>query len=166
MPHSSDETSDEIRAAYERYVETRNRVEAGEVPWDALAAFFTDDAVFIDPAWGRVEGIDAIREFLVESMQGLEDWEFPHQWTAIEDGRLIARWLNRLPGRRLDGSFYEAPGYSIMIYAGDGRFSYEEDLLNMVHVNELIRESGWKPSGPFNMPPREPIRRPFADEGR
>jgi ketosteroid isomerase-like protein len=156
---------EEIRATYTRYVETRDRVEAGELPWDALAAFFTDDAVFIDPAWGRIEGIAEIRKFLVESMKGLDDREFPHLGTMVEGDRLVARWLNRLPGRRSDGSCYEAPGYSLMIYAGDGRFSYEEDLLNMMHVNELIRESGWKPRGEFHMPPRQPVRAPF-DTGR
>ena len=156
----------EMRDSYARYVETRNRVQAGEVGWDALAAFFTDDAVFIDPAWGRVEGIAEIRTFLVESMLGLEDWEFPHQWAMVDGDRLIARWLNRLPGQRPDGTFYEAPGYSFMVYAGDGRFSYEEDMLNMAHVNELIRESGWKPTGEFNLPRRQPVRRPFDGGGR
>ena len=39
-----------------------------------LAEFFTDDAVYIDPAWGRIQGIDEIRAFLVDSMLGLEDW--------------------------------------------------------------------------------------------
>ena len=154
MAHSEQE----IRATYERYVATRDRVEAGELGWDALAAFFTDDATFIDPAWGRVEGIAAIREFLVESMVGLEDWEFPHEWAMVQGDQLISRWRNRLPGRRGDGSFYEAPGYSLMTYAGDGRFSREEDMLNMIHVGELIRESGWKPGSGFNAPPRNPRR--------
>jgi ketosteroid isomerase-like protein len=154
MAHSEQE----IRATYERYVATRDRVEAGELGWDALAAFFTDDATFIDPAWGRVEGIAAIREFLVESMVGLEDWEFPHEWAMVQGDQLISRWQNRLPGRRGDGSFYEAPGYSLMTYAGDGRFSREEDMLNMIHVGELIRESGWKPGSGFNAPPRNPRR--------
>ena len=149
---------EEILTTYERYVETRGRVEAGEQPWDALAAFFTDDATFINPAWGRIQGIEAIRKFLVESMLGLEDWEFPHEWAMVDGDRLIARWQNRLPGRRADGTCYEAPGYSYLLYAGDGRFSYEEDLLNMVHVGELIRESGWKPTGEFNAPPRKPLR--------
>ena len=148
----------EIRATYERYVQTRNRVEAGELGWDALAAFFTDDATFVDPAWGRIEGIHGIREFLVESMAGLEDWEFPHEWAMVQGDRLIARWQNRLPGRRADGTPYQAPGYSLMVYAGNGRFSSEEDLLNMVHVNELIRESGWKPGPGFQLPPRQPRR--------
>lgn len=154
----SSHSAEEVRGAYARYLEERRRVEAGEVGWDALAAFFTDDATFIDPAWGRVEGIAAIREFLVESMVGLEDWSFPHEWTAVDGDRLVARWWNRLPGQRPDGSYYQAPGISIMVYAGDGKFSYEEDLLNMVHVGELLRESGWKPPAGLNAPPRQPRR--------
>jgi ketosteroid isomerase-like protein len=149
---------EEVLSAYERYVATRGRVEAGELGWDALAGFFTDDATFIDPAWGRIEGIEAIRTFLVESMVGLEDWTFPHEWSMVDGDRLVARWQNRLPGRRPDGSCFEAPGYSTMIYAGGGRFSFEEDLLNMVHVGEIIRESGWKPPATFNAPPRHPRR--------
>lgn len=148
----------EIRAAYDAYVEQRNKVEAGDAPWDSLAAWFTDDATFIDPAWGRVEGIAAIREFLVESMAGLEGWAFPRQWTAVTGNRLISCWQNRLPGARADGTPYEAPGVSIMEYAGDGKFSREEDLLNMVHVVELIRESGWKPGSGFSPPPPAPRR--------
>jgi ketosteroid isomerase-like protein len=149
---------DEVLATYRRYVDTRNRVEKGELAWDGLADFFTDDATFIDPAWGRIEGIQAIRRFLIDSMAGLEDWEFPHEWAMVDGDRLIARWQNRLPGRRADGTPYQAPGYSFLRYAGNGRFSYEEDLLNMVHVGELIRESGWKPPAAFNMPPRHPRR--------
>jgi ketosteroid isomerase-like protein len=155
MPAASDA---EIRATHERYVATRDRIEAGELGWDALAAFFTEDATFVDPAWGRMQGIAEIRKFLVESMAGLEDWRFPHHWLAIDGDRLVTGWSNRLPGRRADGSFYEAPGVSIFEYAGGGRFSSEMDLLNMVHVGELIRESGWRPPAAFHAPPRHPRR--------
>ena len=148
----------EIEDAYTRYVAMRRRIEGGDASWDALAAFFTDDATFIDPAWGRIEGIQAIRRFLVDSMAGLEDWEFPHEWAMVDGDRLIARWQNRLPGRRADGTPYQAPGYSFLRYAGNGRFSYEEDLLNMVHVFELMKESGWRPTGAVNAPP-SPVRR-------
>ena len=77
---------------------------------------------------------------------------------AIEGNRLVTHWRNRLPGRRADGTFYEAPGVSIFEYAGGGRFSSEMDLLNMVHVGELIRECGWKPAAGFHAPPRHPRR--------
>lgn len=148
----------EILELHERYLETRRRAERGEVGWDALGAFFTDDAVFVDPAWGRVEGRDAVVRFLRESMAGLEGWTFPQEWQMVEGDRLVTRWMNRLPGSRPDGSFYESPGISVITYAGGGRFSREEDLLNMTHVIELIVESGWKPGSGFNPPPAKPRR--------
>ena len=148
----------EVSAVHDRYLAARARAERGEVPWSELAQFFTDDATFIDPAWGRVEGIDAIRQFLDDSMTGLEGWSFPQDFCLVDGDRIISRWLNRLPGQRADGSYYEAPGISLILYAGDGRFRYEEDLLNMVHVTELIRESGWKPGPGARPPPRNPRR--------
>lgn len=149
----------EIRATYDRYVATRDRVEGGELGWQALADFFTEDATFIDPAWGRIRGRAEIRKFLEESMAGLEGWTFPREWTAVLPGnRLASAWQNRLPGERADGTPYQALGVSIMRYAGDGRFDYEEDLLNMVHVIELIQESGWQPGPGFNLPPTQPVR--------
>ena len=45
-----------------------------------------------------------------------------------------------------------------LLYAGDGKFSYEEDLLNMAHVNEDLRASGWRPKPGFVMPPAAPNR--------
>jgi ketosteroid isomerase-like protein len=149
----------EIRDAYDRMVATRDRVETGELGWQALADFFTEDATFIDPAWGRVEGRAAIRQFLEDSMAGLEGWTFPREWTAVSAGnRLISGWQNRLPGARADGSPYQALGISVLIYAGGGKFCYEEDILNMAHVVELIRETGWKPGPGFQPPPAQPTR--------
>ena len=88
MPQSH--SREEILETYERYVSTRDRVEAGELGWQALADFFTEDATFIDPAWGRIEGRDAIRQFLEDSMAGLEGWTFPRQWTAVEGNLLVS----------------------------------------------------------------------------
>ena len=148
----------EIQATHDRYIETRNRIERGELRWDALADFFTDDATFIDPAWGRIEPLEAMREFFIASMTGLEGWSFPHDWLMIDGNRAISGWRNRLPGQRPDGSHYEATGVSIFEYAGNGKFRYEEDLLNMVHIHELIRASGWKPGPGAIPPPRNPRR--------
>ena len=47
---------------YERFVATREEIDAGRKPWTALADYFTEDAAYIDPAWGRIEGREAIRE--------------------------------------------------------------------------------------------------------
>jgi ketosteroid isomerase-like protein len=149
---------DELLEAYEVYKKTRERIDAGELWWDQLRDHFTQDAVFVDPAWGRVDGIDNILKFLEDSMRGLEDWTFPLEWMAVDGDYLITGWQNRLPGRRPDGTYYQAPGMSRLRYAGDGRFDYEQDLINMVHMLEVMKESGWKPREGFQNPPRDRIR--------
>ena len=50
----------------------RDKTSAGEIGWDALADMFTEDATYIDPAWGHFKERDAIRQFLRDSMQGLK----------------------------------------------------------------------------------------------
>jgi hypothetical protein len=47
---------------------------------------------------------------------------------------------------------------STLHYAGDGKFDYEEDLLNMVHVLEDLQADGWRPDPGFRPPPDTPNR--------
>ena len=134
---------EEIEAAVRRYVTVRADIDAGRGTWADLAQFFTDDAVFIDPAWGRVEGIEEMKATVFgDAMDGFEDWTFPVDFTAIEGDDVVIKWRQVLGGQRDDGSAYEQSGVSTLIYAGGGRFRYEEDVLNMVHVLEDMRESG------------------------
>ena len=147
----------EIEATLARYLDLRRRIDAGDERWSALAEFFTDDVVYVDPAWGRVEGIDELRAFLDESMRGLDDWTFPVEYTAIQGDTVVVKWTQITPGTRPDGTAYRQSGYSTLVYAGDGKFSYEEDLLNMVHVLEDLGAAGWRQSG-FVSPPTAPNR--------
>ena len=154
MPHPTDE----IRATIDRYVHVRAEIDAGRGRWRDLAQFFTDDAVFIDPAWGRVEGIEEMKRTVFgDAMVGLEEWKFPVEFCAIDGDNVVVKWKQLLPGRRDDGRQYEQSGVSTLIYAGDGKFRYEEDLLNMVHVLEDMRESHCKVPD-VAMPPKHPNR--------
>ena len=151
---------EEVEAAVRRYVELRQRIDAGdeEQAFGILADLYTDDAVYIDAAWGRLEGRPAIDDWLVESMVGLEDWHFPVEFTAIEGDHVIVKWTQVLPTNRPDGSPYTQSAYSHLIYAGDGKFSYEEDTYNMIHVLEDLKASEWAPTKPMNVPPSNPDR--------
>ena len=141
MPHPQDE----VAATAASYRSLRQGHGRGEQPWTALADLFTDDAVYIDPAWGRIEGHDEIRTFMEESMTGLEDWTFPVEFIAIEGDDVVVKWTQVLPGTRPDGGQWTQSGYSTLVYAGDGRFSYEEDLLNMTHVHRGHRRQRLDP---------------------
>lgn len=154
MPHPATE----VEATLARYIAVREAIEAGDQTWSDLAQFFTDDAVYIDPAWGRIQGIDTIREFFVESMTGLEDWRFPILFTAVNGDDVVTVWQQQVPGARSDGRQFVQTGVSLLRYAGDGRFSFEEDLLNMAHVLEDLAESRWHPGPGFNAPPPHPDR--------
>jgi hypothetical protein len=148
----------EVRAAYERYVETNDRAVLGEVPWSAFADCFTENGVYIDPAWGRIEGRAAITQFLEDSMAGLDGWTLPHEWAVVEGDRVVTLWWLRLPGTTPDGQPLQAPGMSILHYAGDGLFDYELDILNMVEVFEMMKASDWKPNDAMRSPPKHPDR--------
>ena len=153
MPHPRSE----IQAAIDRYLELRRLCSAGERPWADLAECFTDDIVFVDPGWGRVEGIDGVREELLErAMVGLDGWEYPTDFVLIDGDRVVVKWRQSIPGS--DGRRYEQSGWSQLVYAGDGRFRFEEDLLNMSHVMEDVARSGWSPP-PGVVPSAPPAER-------
>ena len=155
---SSNFPADEVEAALATYVELRERIGRREADWTDLGDLFTDDAVYIDPAWGRLQGNDELRRFFDESMRGLEDWDFPIEYTAITGDTVVIKWWQQLPGTRRDGTRYQQSGISTLVYAGDGKFSYEEDLLNMTHVREDLAASGWRPGKGFIAPPAQPDR--------
>ena len=144
---------------YARFVAVRDEIDLGNKPWSALADFFTEDAAYIDPAWGRIEGRDAIRTFFVESMAGLtgHGWTTPENWTLARGHRLVSQW-DQIMGEREDGTPFMVPGLSILYYAADGLFCYSHDMLNMTHIGQTMRAMEWKPPAQFNMPPREPNR--------
>jgi ketosteroid isomerase-like protein len=135
---------DEVKATVDRYHELRQRIDDGleEDAFGSLSDFYTEDAVYIDGAWGRIEGKEAIANWLVASMVGMADWKFPVEFTAIEGDDVVVKWTQILPRLKADGTPYRQSGYSRMIYAGDGKFSYEEDTYNMAHVLEDIEASG------------------------
>lgn len=150
---------EEVEATIQRYIAVRDEIDAGRGRWADLAQFFTDDAVFVDPAWGRVEGLENMRASVFgEAMVGLDDWKFPTEFYAINGDQVLVKWLQIMPGAHADGTPLVQSGCSTMLYAGDGKFSYEEDLLNMVHVIEDFSDPGFVHPPSMNMPPAHPVR--------
>jgi ketosteroid isomerase-like protein len=148
----------ELASTLQRYLAYRHDVDEGKRPWSDLADFFVDDAVFIDPAWGRIEGLDDIRAFLVDSMTGIEDWTFPVDRLYVDGDEVVVKFRQVLPGSRPDGSPIQQSGYSTLLYAGGGKFRYEEDVLNMAHVFEDLRAIGFQAPEGMQPPPRHPTR--------
>jgi len=147
----------DVTAAVERYLEIRNRLDRDGGDWGELADVLTDDAVYVDCAWGRTEGKRAIAEFLRRAMVGI-DFANPVDFWAADGPRVMVKWRQVLPGARADGRPYEQSAVTTLIYAGGGLFRYVEDLLNVTHCVEDIVESGWQGGPGFNAPPERPDR--------
>lgn len=149
----------EAQETYERFVARRDEIDAGQKPWSSLADFFTEDAAYIDPAWGRIEGREEIRAFFERSMAGLtgHGWSTPENWTMTDGHRLISQW-DQVLGQREDGTPWFVTGISILYYAGNGLFCYSNDLLNMGQIGETMKAMQWRPPAEFNMPPKHPNR--------
>ena len=66
---------------------------------------------------------------------------YPTSWYSIDTDRgwVFCEFLNRMrdPG---DGSIHQAANLSVMKYAGDDLWSYEEDAYNPMNFLPMVRE--------------------------
>jgi hypothetical protein len=67
---------------------------------------------------------------------------FPIEWYIIDEERgwIVAQVWNRMvdPG---DGSLHQQYNFTLLKYAGNGKFSFEEDIYNPAHFQTMIK--GW-----------------------
>jgi ketosteroid isomerase-like protein len=133
MPHSREE----VEAAFLHH---RACVEA--LDWDAMVDCFTPDAVYLEHEMGTFRGQDAIRTWALEVMAPFDraGWDYPLDWYVIEGDRVVTRWLNRLPNPDGRAEPYQFAGITVLEYAGDGRFSFQEDVYNMKECEQVMKE--------------------------
>lgn len=148
MSNTTQRTFDsaEVEAAIDRliaYQEEANR--RGE--WTFFVdTCYTPDAVYTCEYAGvlfvEARGIDEIkRTHYGRDMQvGWEGWSFPYISRAAGSTEAITHWMNRGPGQRPDGGFYETHGVSFFTYAGDGKFSRQYDMFDLAHQMKLCDE--------------------------
>ena len=127
---------EDTEAAYRKHRELH---EARE--WAAIAELFAHDGVYSEPFFGRIEGRDAIRKFLVKSMTGLEEWTFPFDSITIDEGRVVTHWWNRLPGRRRGGGYFEFRGISTITYDEQGRMAHQLDFYDRIQALHVVAEA-------------------------
>jgi ketosteroid isomerase-like protein len=138
-------TRDELEEAFAAYQQAA-AVAGATGDWAGWADQFTDDATYVEHHYGRFEGREAIREWITETMgtfPGNLMPEFPIDWYVIDEDRgwIVCQVENRMadPG---DGSIHQGANITILHYAGDGKWSYEEDVYNPAHFATMVR--GWK----------------------
>ena len=69
---------------------------------------------------------------------GWELWTFPYQGVFVgTHNRVITHWMNRGPGVRPDGGFYETPGVSYLTFNDEGKICRQLDMFDLAHQMKL-----------------------------
>lgn len=113
--------------------------------WDQWADQFTEDARYLEHHYGRFEGQSGIRAWIKSVMQPFPDMEFPHSWYSIDGNRVSALIPNVLPDPKGGPDGYGFDVNVILHYAGDGKWSYEEDVYNPREAEQVITD--WVAAG-------------------
>ena len=113
---------DEVEAVVTRYCDVRRRIDAGELPWSALAQFFTDDCVFRSPRgpdpWGRrFEGQAEVRQGLGSRFTTIPDVHYGDGRHFVSGDRGASEWT--LTGTTVDGDEIAVHGCDLWTFRGD-----------------------------------------------
>ena len=134
-------TRDEIEEAFAGY--QKAALAAGTTgDWNGWADLFTEDATYVEHHYGVLGGREAIRRWISETMGTFPGNAMPHfpvEWYLIDEekGWVVCQIWNRMadPG---DGSVHQAYNFTLLKYAGDGHWSYEEDIYNPASFGTLV----------------------------
>ncbi len=88
-------------------------------------------------------GIDEIKatHYGRDMLVGWEGWTFPYMGVYTGTGnRLMTHWMNRGPGQRPDGSYYETPGISFITLDDEARICRQFDMFDLAHQMRLCDE--------------------------
>lgn len=134
----------ELEAAFEHYQSEVRRASAAW-DWNIFADLFVEDAVYVEHMFGEFRGREEIRRWITSTMNsfpGSSMPAFPIKWHVIDEERgwVVCDVINRMadPG---DGSVHEASNLTVLHYAGDNLFSYEEDAYNPMSFMAMVK--GW-----------------------
>jgi hypothetical protein len=137
-------TREELQAAHDNYVAVAATAAAtGE--WGPWADLFTDDVEYLEHHYGTFQGRDAVLAWISDTMSQFPNnhmTSFPHDWCVCDEER--GWWICQLENRFSDpgdGEVYQEPNITILHYAGDMKFSYEEDVYNPMRFAPVV--SAW-----------------------
>lgn len=142
-------TREELEKAFATYVEINDRASA-ESDWKAWADKFTEDVHYVEHAYGEFHGRETIREWITGVMAPFPHMDFPMDWHIVDEERgwVVFQCQNRLPHPTdPNGEPFQFPSWTLLKYAGDNLWSYEEDNYNPAEAAEVIKawiEAGGK----------------------
>ena len=134
-------TREELEEEFEKY-QARALKAATTHDWREWADQFTEDATYIEHHYGTLGGREAIYNWIQSTMDAPINNEmiyFPIEWYMIDEekGWVVCQVWNRFadPG---DGSVHQAYNFTLLKYAGNGKWKFEEDIYNPETFGQMV----------------------------
>jgi predicted SnoaL-like aldol condensation-catalyzing enzyme len=129
---------EEIEREFEAY-RARGALAIATGDWDQWADQFTTDAKYLEHHYGRFEGQAAIRSWITGVMKPFPTMMFPLKVSMIQGNRVCAVIPNVLPDPAGGDAYFGFDVNVILHYAGNGQWSYEEDVYNPAEAQAVIK---------------------------
>ncbi len=148
-------TRQELQQALKIYNKARDEASrTGD--WSIWAAVFTEDAHYVEHAFGIFDGREAIRDWITKVMAPFPHMTFPQDWVAFDEEHdaIVFQCQNRLEHPTdPKGEPFQFPTWTRLVYAGDGLFASEEDVYNPLRDAGRVVSAWSKAGGKFASPP-------------
>jgi hypothetical protein len=110
--------------------------------WDAWCdQCFTDDVTYIERVLGAHSGREAVRAWINPTMAEYGEIYTAYEWHMVgDDGRVVVYMQNRRDNPQPGAAPIDFPGMTVLQYAGDGRFSLEEDFWSLPEGVRTMKE--------------------------
>ncbi len=150
-----DFTAEELEGAFLAHLEKVEAIRAHGA-WAELPSLFTEDAEYVEHAFGTFHGREEIGRWAVRTMTafpGRVMTGFPPAWYVVDvpTSRVICELRNLMPDPG-DGSALEESNITILTYAGESLWSREEDVYNPMRFATLASDWARRAEAHGNLP--------------
>jgi hypothetical protein len=145
-------SEDVLRATADKLIAAHEEASRTEEWTFFVDEIYAQDCIYTCEYAGVMEvtanGIDEIKatHYGRDMQVGWEGWTFPYKGVYVgTENNLITHWLNRGPGQRSDGSFYQTPGISFLTLDDEAKICRQFDLFDLTHQMRLcddLEEAG------------------------
>ena len=113
--------------------------------WNAWADLHSQDGVWVEHHLGTFRGREEIRKGIVDVMRQAPAMEFPVAWHVVDGSRVVFYPWQVFPDPKGGDEIYRFGCVTILDYAGNGLWSYQEDLYNPREGEEVVKR--WLAAG-------------------
>jgi hypothetical protein len=117
----------EVEDAFHRFWTTGSL----EEDWERWPQHLTPDVLYVERFFGAMHGRDEVRAWITSLMVQRADVHAVLDWYLVKGRRVVLSMQNRYYSPDPDQPHIDFAGLTVLEYAGDGLFGYEEDYWDL-----------------------------------